>query len=170
MRQKRRSTMVAALAATLELESYLIQCSAQGDGAGVQPGTTQGNAVASVEPDLTLMIENLLEKLSRLEKKVEDAESSRYQPRRQRKRKRQPQAIMCHVCKQPGHYARGCASSIPVDPENKAMTTSEMQTQRNKDANNADPTVDNDVTPTISINSVSKYSVPVHVYGHRYHF
>ena len=76
MRQKRRSTMVAALAATLELESYLIQCSAQSDGAGVQPGTTQGNAVASVEPDLTLMIENLLEKLSRLEKKVEDAESS----------------------------------------------------------------------------------------------
>ena len=63
---------------------------------------------------IAVMLEELMQKLKKLEDKVTERERGYVQQGQQtcRPTQKQFQEVVCHKCKQPGHYAHGCASSI----------------------------------------------------------
>ena len=115
VRQQRPRTVVEAVMATIELETYL-PC--KDDAAYVtQPDTQQK---ATFDQQLSDAIRTLLGRIEALEAVIKlrnNVEESHYNSRKQ---------VTCHQCGQTGHYARGCASKHTSPYENKPIESTEQ--------------------------------------------
>jgi len=96
----------------------------------------------------------LVERFNQLEQKLNGKQKLR-QHQMQRRRGR-PWEVICRICKQPGHYARGCAVRRSQSPTKGTSTPSE--------AHECIDSVPRSDAQTITINSVSNYSVPAVVF------
>ena len=151
-----------AVTATIELETYLLtvpNISTSDNDASSNadtPATQKHVNVLNGQPNLMEMVVKLAEKLECLEQNSSKRQQGQQHHSKQR-RKRRSQQIICHVCKQSGHYAHGCAIlSHSVVKEASPLISEEHEC--------TDVIPDSDVY-TIAINSVSNYSVPGCVFG-----
>ena len=101
-----------------------------------------------------------MQKLKKLEDEVTERERGYVQQGRQTCRPTQKEfQEVCHKCKQPGHYAHGCASS-----------RSQINQEVHPPVDQVCDAVLNDNTHTIAINSVSNYIMNARVFGGRVSF
>ena len=118
VKQSRPKTLDAAVTATLETESFLPRSNAQGV-SHVEEDTLPVSGAAGESSQHVLLlraIEELGERVGKLEHKLE-ATAGRQRDYRQRPpQDRQP--IKCRRCGQEGHYARGCAAGRRGDQGN----------------------------------------------------
>ena len=102
VKQKRPASLVDAVGSTLEMESYLLPRTGQVAQVGVEPEPIIA-AVQSKQDSIMGMLQNVMERLDKLEKQAFPKAGypemlSRSNP------------VVCHKCGQEGHFARGCAS------------------------------------------------------------
>jgi len=106
------------------------------------------------------MLEMLMERLKKLEHDLNERQvlnrmRKQYHQQRQKKKKKHREVI-CHKCKQPEHFASGCANAPPhVLPSMHQIEEVLILTSQVCDNSCASP--DNDIY-TIAINSVSNYT------------
>ena len=111
---------------------------------------------------ITVVLEELTEKLEKLEHKMAEREKSHKQKGRlyHQQTQKQPQEVICHKCNQPGHYARGCASAVAISLQAEAEALPLVD-----QVCHSDDAIPNNNACTIAINSVSNYSVCANVFG-----
>ena len=120
VKQKRPRTLDEAVSATLELESYLLQSGLPSVSPVAERYPTQVVAGVRQPQDTTMqMLTKMMERLDRLELERATPPQRRYtyqRPRRQQAEATQQRAnpisrkpVVCHKCKQEGHFAKGCA-------------------------------------------------------------
>ena len=108
VRQKRPTTLIEAVSATIEMESYLKPKPSHV--AQVEPEQSHADtAIAAVQLKQDAMmgvLENIMARLEKLEAQASEGRPTlvgNSEPRAKR-------PVVCHNCKQEGHYARGCAA------------------------------------------------------------
>ena len=111
VKQRRPASLVEAVSYTIEMESYLQRP------AKLAPVTTEEpplvNTIQNQQGVMVKALEEVTQRLQKLEATMQDlsqaqTKRSLSQNRGQRSRN-QDQPVVCHRCKQEGHYARGCA-------------------------------------------------------------
>ena len=111
VKQRRPASLVEAVSYTIEMESYLQRP------AKLAPVTTEEpplvNTIQNQQGVMVKALEEVTQRLQKLEATMQDlsqaqTKRSPSQNRGQRNRN-QDQPVVCHRCKQEGHYARGCA-------------------------------------------------------------
>ena len=175
VRQRRPKTVSEAVTATLELESCLIEirsCHDQGNNEVSEQRRQSiqvNNAVVAddITKHITVVLEELTEKLEKLEHKIAEREKSHKQKGRlyHQQTQKQPQEVICHKCNQPGHYARGCASAVAISLQANAEALPLVD-----QVCHSDDAIPHNNACTIAINSVSNYSVCANVFGSRVSF
>ena len=98
--------MAEAVTSTLELESYLI---------GEHKEPSEG-AIAFTHPNLVTMLSVLMERIAQLEYDVKErqvADNIRKQYHQLRQKKRKHRGVICHKCKQQGHFVSRFANIPP---------------------------------------------------------
>ena len=114
VKQKRPTNVDEAVAATLEMEAYLVPCPA-GVAATTVDETTEVTAAAAVRTaDTTLdLVRQLVERMEKLETQFRQqrTRTSEYRGRQRSPRARfqGARSIVCRRCGKTGHYERGCA-------------------------------------------------------------
>lgn len=111
MKQHRPKNLVEAVSFTIEMELYFLHPSKL---APVMPDESHPlvSAVQSQQGAMLQVLEGITQQLHRLEVSVREQSHSPWssrppnQPKVQQSRDRSP--VICHKCKQEGHYARGC--------------------------------------------------------------
>ena len=108
VRQKQPTTLIEAVSATIEMESYLKPKPSHV--AQVEPEQSHADtAIAAVQLKQDAMmgvLENIMARLEKLEAQANEGRPTpvgNSEPRAKRR-------VVCHNCKQKGHYARGCAA------------------------------------------------------------
>ena len=120
VRQKRPTTLIEAISATIEMESYLKPKASHV--AQMEPEQAHPDAVILAvqhkQDAIMGMLENIMSRLEKLEVRTNEgrsASASNPEPRARR-------PVVCHNCKQEGHYARGCAAPPARTPQNQSQT------------------------------------------------
>ena len=82
----------------------------------------------------------------------------------QRQNRRRHQKVICRKCEQPGHYARGCANILPYVASTTHQAEGKVSLPMSQvcDSNWASP---NDDMCTITINSVSNYTLCARIFN-----
>lgn len=107
VRQKQPSTLVEAISAIIEMESYLKpRPSNVGQVEPEQAHTSPVIAAQQKQDVMMSMLENMMARLEKLETRARERQPAA--ARNPEPRSRRP--IVCRNCHQEGHYARGCAS------------------------------------------------------------
>ncbi len=112
VRQRTPSNLDEAIAATLELETYLLKVPTTV--AGVTDADESIGAVSSAKPSFELSLQKLIDRLDKLEGRL--AASNDVQDRQDgdsstRQRRQGRRTLKCYNCQQEGHFARNCRSS-----------------------------------------------------------
>ena len=119
VRQKRPSTLIEAVSATIEMETYVKPRPTPIS--QVEPAPLRTDAVIAAvqlkQDSMMGMMESIMTRLERLEARL----VKEPQPRVSGAERRGKKPVVCHNCQQEGHYARGCAapSSRPPQDQNK---------------------------------------------------
>ena len=120
VRQKRPTTLIEAVSATIEMESYLKPKASHV--AQVEPEQAHPDAVIAAvqhkQDAIMGMLENIMSRLEKLEARTNEGRSASAgnpEPRARR-------PVVCHNCKQEGHYARGCAAPPARTPRDQSQT------------------------------------------------
>ena len=108
VRQKRPTTLIEAVSATIEMESYLRPKPSHI--AQVEPEQPQTDAVIAAvqlkQDTMMGMLENILSRLEKLESRTREGRQAPIENAEPRNKR----PVVCRNCLQEGHYARGCAS------------------------------------------------------------
>ena len=120
VRQKRPATLIEAVSATIEMESYLKPKASHV--AQVEPKQAHPDAVIAAvqhkQDAIMGMLENIMSRMAKLEARTSEGQSaSAGNPRSRAKR-----PVVCHNCKQEGHYARGCGAPPARTPRDQSQT------------------------------------------------
>ena len=120
VRQKRPTTLIEAVSATIEMESYLRpKPSHIAQVEPEQPKTDTVIAAVQLKQDAMLgMLENIMARLEKLEARTREGRQSPLENAEPRTRK----PVVCRNCLQEGHYARGCASPPARTSKNYSKT------------------------------------------------
>ena len=113
VRQRQPSTLMEAVSATIEMESYLQPKT--GRVAHVDESDREADSVIGAiqqqQKSLLSAMDRVMERLEKLE--AQNRETVRPPPSGSSNRR----AVVCHKCHREGHYARGCASQPRSEPE-----------------------------------------------------
>jgi len=108
VKQRRPSSLVEAVSFTIEMESYLQRPAKVASVTNEEPSLVstiqnQQGAIVKTLEDVTC--------LQRLEATMQDFPpvETRRPPSQYQGQRNRGQPVVCHKCKQEGHYARGCA-------------------------------------------------------------
>ena len=114
VKQKRPVSLVDAVGSTLEMESYLLPQPGQVAQVSVEPEAIMA-AVQSKQDSITAMLQNVMERLDKLEKQVPPKAGYPETPSRSN-------PIVCHKCGQEGHFA----GVVPVVPSGNQRLQAKM--------------------------------------------
>jgi len=110
VKQRRPKNLVEAVSFTIEMESYFQPP------AKLAPVMTDEyplvNAVQSQQSAMLQALEGITQQLQRLEVSIREEPrylGQRRLPSQPKNKQSRDQPVICHKCKQEGHYARGCA-------------------------------------------------------------
>jgi len=112
VRQKRPQTVEEAVAATLEMESYLPQCPKERKVSLVQETMELDVGVVQSQRGIAPLLESIVSRLEKLEgSRGRGQDRRKWTPSGGKKQVgERTEPLKCFKCGQEGHYARGCAS------------------------------------------------------------
>ena len=145
VRQRCPKSIQEAVTATLELESYLVKPSNPSSMHEVAVQEQREGGCTGVAMQLS-MLEKLQKLLSRVKQLESELERNHIPPKNSKKAK----PVVCRICGQVGHYARGCVVKQKPSLITEQETVDSTPTQSMQ---------------TLSINNVSSYTLTCKVYG-----
>ena len=121
VRQKRPATLIEAVSATIEMESYLKPKPTSI--AQIEPARPETDTVIATvqhkQDAMMGMLENIMTRLEKLEARMGSGQPQRSENAESRTRR----PVVCHNCQREGHYARGCALPAVSRPSREQPKT-----------------------------------------------